>query len=47
MGSRPRQADVDGLVLDGWMESRWSWWVGGQICVGQTDGQIGCDINKN
>ena len=47
MGSRPRQTEVDGLVSDGWMESGWSWWIGGQICVGQMDGQIGCDINRN
>ena len=31
MGSRPRQADVDGLVSDGRTD--------GRICVGQTDRQ--------
>ena len=46
VGSRPKQADVDGLVSDGQMESGRSWWVGGRICVRRTDGRIGCDINK-
>jgi len=49
VGSRPRQADVDGLVSDRQMESGRSWWIGGWMCQtdGWTDGRMGMETQTD